>query len=106
MKYSRQQPETDATSASPAFQIHIARAPQAIEEFDDLVNEHHYLGADCQGGDYLRQVVYESGSPIAVLAWGAACYSLKDRDIKENQPELLREAEKRLKASPLFLQKE
>jgi hypothetical protein len=81
MKYSRHIPETDAFSASPAFQIHIARAPQAIEEFDDLLNEHHYLGADCQGGDYFRQVVYENGSPIALLAWGSACYALKDRDL-------------------------
>jgi hypothetical protein len=80
MMYSRKTREKDAPSASPAFQIHIARAPQAIEEFDNLLNEHHYLGADCQAGDYLRQVVYENGSPIAVLAWGAACYALKDRD--------------------------
>lgn len=32
-------------------------------------------------GDYLRQVVEQEGKPVALLVWGPACYSLKDRDL-------------------------
>jgi hypothetical protein len=60
--------------------VHTADTPSACKEFDQLLDERHYLGGECQGGDYLRQVVYRDGRPVALLAWGAACYALKDRD--------------------------
>jgi uncharacterized protein DUF4338/DDE family transposase len=48
--------------------------------FDALLKEHHYLGAGRPVGDYLRQVVELNGRVVALLVWGPACYSLKDRD--------------------------
>lgn len=48
--------------------------------FDQQLADHHYLGAGQAVGDYLRQVVRVRGRPVALLAWGPACYALKDRD--------------------------
>jgi hypothetical protein len=47
---------------------------------DERLDEGHYLGAGVPAGDYLRQVVLVRGRVVAVLAWGASCYALKDRD--------------------------
>lgn len=49
--------------------------------FDGLLKDHHYLGAGRPVGDYLRQVVDVNGKAVALLVWGPACYSLKDRDL-------------------------
>ena len=49
--------------------------------FDAQMGEHHYLGAGRSVGDYLRQVVECNGEVVALLAWGPACYALKDRDL-------------------------
>jgi hypothetical protein len=45
------------------------------------MGRHHYLGAGRAVGDYLRQIVEADGRPVALLAWGPACYALKDRDL-------------------------
>ncbi len=60
--------------------VHTVDPLSEREAFDAQLEEHHYLGARCQGGDYLRQIVYRHGEPVALLAWGAACYALKTRD--------------------------
>ena len=49
--------------------------------FDGLLASGHYLGAGRPVGDYLRQVVEVAGRVAALLVWGPACYSLKDRDL-------------------------
>jgi hypothetical protein len=54
---------------------------QENEWFDAQLTEHHYLGAGRSVGDYLRQVVEMDGRAVALLVWGPACYSLKDRDL-------------------------
>lgn len=61
----------------------IVRAASAGEHewFDGQLREHHYLGGGQAVGDYLRQVVERGGRPVALLAWGPACYALKDRDL-------------------------
>lgn len=51
-----------------------------VQWFDQLLGEHHYLGAGRPVADYLRQVVERDGRPVALLVWGPACYALKDRD--------------------------
>jgi len=48
--------------------------------FDQQLADHHYLGAGCPVGDYLRQVVEVDGRVAALLVWGPTCYALKDRD--------------------------
>jgi len=40
----------------------------------------HYLGSAKPMGDFLRQAVVRDGEWVALLAWGPACYALKDRD--------------------------
>ncbi len=52
-----------------------------MEWFDAQMGRHHYLGAGRSVGDYLRQIVEVEGQPAALLAWGPACYALKDRDL-------------------------
>jgi hypothetical protein len=54
---------------------------QESQWFDAQLTEHHYLGAGRPVGDYLRQVVEVEGRVVALLVWGPACYSLKDRDL-------------------------
>src|SRR5437879_3836082 len=60
----------------------IVRLPSADEVrwFEGLLADHHYLGAGRPVGDYLRQVIELNGKAVALLVWGPACYSLKDRD--------------------------
>jgi len=60
----------------------IARVPsdEEVQWFDRLLADNHYLGAGRPVGDYLRQVIELNGKPVALLVWGPACYSLKDRD--------------------------
>jgi hypothetical protein len=48
--------------------------------FDQQLAGGHYLGAGRAVGDYLRQRVSVGSRPVALLAWGPACYALKDRD--------------------------
>jgi hypothetical protein len=48
--------------------------------FDALMGDLHYLGSAKPAGDFLRQVVVRDGEWVALLAWGPACYALKDRD--------------------------
>ena len=55
--------------------------PGQLALFEATMNERHYLGAPRQVGDYLRQIVRTSkGDIAALLEWGPAAYSLKDRD--------------------------
>jgi len=58
------------------------RVPREAEHawFDSKLAAHHYLGAGRPVGDHLRQVVELNGRVVALLVWGPACYSLKDRD--------------------------
>lgn len=60
----------------------VVRVPadDEVQWFDGLLSTNHYLGAGRAVGDYLRQVVELNGKPAALLVWGPACYSLKDRD--------------------------
>lgn len=60
--------------------VRVASAEE-VRWFDDLLKDHHYLGAGRAVGDYLRQVVEQEGKAVALLVWGPACYALKDRDL-------------------------
>jgi hypothetical protein len=68
-----------ASSSRPAITVCVA-APEQVEWFDELLADHHDLGAGQPVGNYLRQIVLRDGQPVAVLVWGPACYALKDRD--------------------------
>ncbi len=61
-----------------AIEVRVATDDQ-LQWFDGLLAGHHYLGAGRPVGDYLRQVVLMDQQPVALLVWGPACYSLKDR---------------------------
>jgi hypothetical protein len=60
--------------------VRIATEEQ-VSWFDQCLKDHHYLGAGRPVGDYLRQIIQLDGKPAALLVWGPACYSLKDRDL-------------------------
>lgn len=62
------------------LQILVATGPQDVKRFDRLLEDGHYLGRTRPVGDFLRQVAVLNGEWIALLAWGAASYRLKDRD--------------------------
>lgn len=65
--------------AKAALAVRVAQLAE-VEWFDAQLAAHHYLGAGCPVGDYLRQIVERGGQPVALLVWGPACYALKDRD--------------------------
>jgi hypothetical protein len=67
------------TAESPSITVEIV-GPTDVAWFDQQLEERHYLQAGRSVGDYLRQVVRVRGRPVALLAWGPACYALKDRD--------------------------
>lgn len=50
------------------------------KRFDELLGDLHYLGNSKPVGDFLRQIVLRNGEWVGLLAWGPACYTLKDRD--------------------------
>jgi hypothetical protein len=50
------------------------------KRFDRMLGQYHYLGESRPAGDFLRQVAVEDGHWVGLLAWGSACYKLKDRD--------------------------
>lgn len=73
--------KNNSRSGIPARKIKIKVVkPEEHERFDSLCGDLHYLGATRPIGHFLRQVAVVDGNWIALLAWGPACYSLKDRD--------------------------
>jgi hypothetical protein len=54
--------------------------PEDQKRFDHFLGQYHYLGETRPVGDFLRQVVILDGEWVGLLAWGSACYALKDRD--------------------------
>ena len=50
------------------------------KRFDQLMGDLHYLGSGKPIGDFLRQAAIYNGEWVGLLAWGPACYALKDRD--------------------------
>lgn len=58
--------------------IVVSKAEQA--RFDELLGDLHYLGTTRPVGDFLRQAIVCDGEWVALLAWGPACYALRDRD--------------------------
>ena len=75
--------QSGSVASEEARSIIGVRVPMAdeVKWFDDLLADHHYLGAGRAVGDYLRQVVERDGKAVALLVWGPACYALKDRDL-------------------------
>jgi hypothetical protein len=71
---------SDSALMNSAPQVRVATT-QDIQGFDQKMDELHYLGAGRPVGDYLRQIVELDHKPVALLVWGPACYSLKDRDL-------------------------
>lgn len=78
-RQSSQAPAPDRPTHRSAIVVRVPSEDQ-IPWFDQLLGEHHYLGAGRAVGEYLRQVVEIEGRPVALLVWGPACYALKDRD--------------------------
>lgn len=60
--------------------VRVLRTSEQCAWFDAQLEELHDLGASRPVGDFLRQVVEIHSKPVALLAWGPACYALKDRD--------------------------
>ena len=67
-------------NAGSSIRVRIVLADES-QWFDGLLDQHHYLARGQPVGDYLRQVVEVEQRPVALLVWGPACYSIKDRDL-------------------------
>lgn len=63
-----------------SLDIVILRTKKEVARFDELLKEKHYIGKAQPTGDFLRQVAVVDEEWVGLFAWGAACYSIKDRD--------------------------
>jgi Domain of unknown function (DUF4338) len=71
--------ETISAEPSGTVTVQVAAAAE-IAWFDAQLTERQYLGAGRSVGNYLKPAVTVPGQVAALLAWGPACYALKDRD--------------------------
>ena len=62
------------------LEIKVVRGTNA-KRFDRLLGQYHYMGETRPIGDFLRQVAVLDGQWVGLLAWGSACYALRDRDV-------------------------
>jgi len=62
------------------IEIFVLTNKSDIKRFDKTLGEYHYMGEARPSGDFLRQVATCDGQWVGLLAWGSACYALKDRD--------------------------
>lgn len=67
------------TGGARPLEIQVVRADEEAR-FDRLLGKYHYLGETRPVGDFLRQVAVLAGEWVGLLAWGSACYALRDRD--------------------------
>ena len=73
--------KTDSATRGGSKTLETMVVPKAEHRrFDELMGDLHYLGSAKPTGDFLRQAVVRDGEWVALLAWGPACYALKDRD--------------------------
>lgn len=77
----RQNQPMEGVPRKEDLRIHVVETPDEIQRFNQFLARKHYLGGTQPAGDFLRQVVKnQQGQWLALLAWGAACYRIKDRD--------------------------
>lgn len=73
--------KTGSSSAERSQPLLVQVVPKTeYKRFDSLLGDLHYLGSAKPVGHFLRQVVVRDGAWVGLLAWGPACYALKDRD--------------------------
>ena len=62
------------------LEIRVAHSAQDWRRAKEALGREHGLGAGCEAGDRLCQLVLEDGKLVGVLVWCAAAWHLKDRD--------------------------
>lgn len=70
---------TQTTPPKTPLEVHIVSG-EDLKRFDQLLAQHHYLGASPPAGDFLRQVIVRDGQWVALLVWGSAALKLRDRE--------------------------
>jgi hypothetical protein len=48
--------------------------------FEQLIQEHHYLGYTQPVGEHLKYVIYAQGQPVAAMAWASSTPNVAQRD--------------------------
>jgi hypothetical protein len=70
-----------AANSNSDLNVRVVSSTKQRQWFDQQLDLSHDLGSSPSVGDFLRQIVELDGKPVALLAWGPACYALKDRDL-------------------------
>lgn len=70
-----------AANSNSDLKVRVVSSPKQRQWFDQQLDLSHDLGSSPSIGDFLRQIVELHGKRVALLAWGPACYALKDRDL-------------------------
>jgi len=73
--------KNSAANSNSDLNVRVVSSPKQRQWFDQQLDVSHDLGSSPSIGDFLRQIVELNGQPVALLAWGPACYALKDRDL-------------------------
>lgn len=72
--------EISPASSPSSLSVRVVHGEQERAWFDSQFDLNHGLGSTAPIGDFLRQSVEINSVPVVLLAWGPACYALKDRD--------------------------
>lgn len=73
-------PLTLPLAALRPLTLRLARRTDGDRLFDQLVQEHHYLGYRRPVGEHLKYLVWAGDRPVACLAWSSAPRRLNLRD--------------------------
>jgi hypothetical protein len=68
------------TGRANALEIRVAHSAAEWRQAKAALGREHGLGAGCEAGDRLCQLVQEDGKLVAVLVWCAAAWHLQARD--------------------------
>lgn len=69
-----------ASGGNSVIEVQAATTNEQIAQCQQWLGKEHFLGPARTAGERLFQIVNEGDRPVAVLAWAASAWHLKDRD--------------------------
>src|SRR2546423_4958317 len=73
-------PKSEERAILDQLEVQGVVLAEEVQQWNDLVCEHHYLKNANLVGEQLRYVVAFQGQWLALLGWSAASFHLKDRE--------------------------
>ncbi len=73
-------PLTGMVKDHPSLELKCLSTPQEHKLWNRIIHSYHYQGYQIIVGKYLKYIAYIDDSPVALLGWGSAAWSLEARD--------------------------